>query len=197
MEFVLVMPLFLILYFGVIEITMMVADNRNVARAANLMGDLVTQQQNISAETINDVFSIGVLLLNLPSSEHSNLSIVINSYRLNPDDVQIEQIGTASLGSAVSTPLNITTEDILGELNIDSVDNLPDIGLIVAHVEYRRTPIFLGSFQTSTLRETLRFRPRQLASISFGEDANPLGQIGGCVINAQNLVTGCQDIASP
>ena len=62
-EFALVVPILLALYFGTMEISQGVEVNKKAGRAASLVGDLVTQQAVISRAELDAIADIGAAIL--------------------------------------------------------------------------------------------------------------------------------------
>ncbi len=58
-EFALLAPIFVLLYFGLAEITMAMMAERRVAHTAAVMGDLVAQTPSIKQSEVTDVFTVG------------------------------------------------------------------------------------------------------------------------------------------
>jgi Flp pilus assembly protein TadG len=59
LEFALLAPILILLYFGVVELTQGVMTEQRAAHTASTIGDLVAQSANVSSAEITDIFTIG------------------------------------------------------------------------------------------------------------------------------------------
>jgi Flp pilus assembly protein TadG len=62
-EFALIAPLMLVFYFGLTELCQAMLASRRVNHVANAVGDLVTQEEELTASQIDDVFAIGPTIM--------------------------------------------------------------------------------------------------------------------------------------
>jgi Flp pilus assembly protein TadG len=58
-EFVLVLPVLILLYFGVFEVTQLFLAEKRVAHVAAAVGDLVAQSGSLTSADLEDVYDIG------------------------------------------------------------------------------------------------------------------------------------------
>ena len=54
-EFAIIAPLLILLFFGTMEVSTAVAVNRKVSRVSSTIADLVTQSQELSADDVDDI----------------------------------------------------------------------------------------------------------------------------------------------
>lgn len=180
-EFALIAPLMILVYFGVTEISIAVSKTRQVSHAASVVGDLAAQLPAVSSTQMDDIMTAGVAVMGLSTADVTNdrLSIDIQSYGMD-DDNNPELLGFARLGPSLSTSFDAgTVHERL--LNSES-------GIIVARVEYRHSPITAEYVEMFTMRETFVLKPRQTPTITFGSGSNILA---GCSINGSFIVQGC------
>jgi Flp pilus assembly protein TadG len=62
-EFALVLPVLLMMYIGTMELGQAIETNKKVSRAASMVGDLVTQEQQVSNTDLTSVMRIGESIL--------------------------------------------------------------------------------------------------------------------------------------
>lgn len=62
-EFALLAPIMLLLYFGLAELTVAMMAERRASHAASVVGDLVTQSGSMNATQMTDIFNVGNALL--------------------------------------------------------------------------------------------------------------------------------------
>jgi len=63
LEFALIVPLMLTMYLGTIEISTAIAVNRKVSRVASTIADLVTQQDEVNKDKLDNILEIGEAVL--------------------------------------------------------------------------------------------------------------------------------------
>jgi Flp pilus assembly protein TadG len=62
-EFALLVPLMILIYFGVVEVTQGAMTQQRVAHTASAIGDLVAQSSTITSAEVGDVFSVGQTIM--------------------------------------------------------------------------------------------------------------------------------------
>lgn len=62
-EFALVVPIMLVMYLGTLEISGAVSINRKVSRVASTVADLVTQQDSVTKDELDNIMEIGEAVL--------------------------------------------------------------------------------------------------------------------------------------
>lgn len=62
-EFALTVPIMILLYCGMAELTMAMMAERQAAHSASVVGDLVAQTTQIKVSEVNDVFTVGSSIL--------------------------------------------------------------------------------------------------------------------------------------
>jgi Flp pilus assembly protein TadG len=81
LEFALVAPIMLLLYFGMAEITQGLLANRRADHVASTVGDLIAQRATLSDADVEDIFNISTALLRpMPTS---NLAIRVTSISID------------------------------------------------------------------------------------------------------------------
>ncbi|WP_407863488.1 TadE/TadG family type IV pilus assembly protein [Phyllobacterium phragmitis] len=58
-EFVLVVPLIVLVYLGAVDLSEGIETDKNVSRAAGIIADIVAQQSTVSKTQLDDIFEIG------------------------------------------------------------------------------------------------------------------------------------------
>jgi Flp pilus assembly protein TadG len=59
LEFALLFPIMLLLYFGTVEVTMAMLANGRASHVASVVGDLVTQMPSVKQGDMTDIFAVG------------------------------------------------------------------------------------------------------------------------------------------
>ena len=140
-EFALLMPVLVILFFGMLELSDLMTMNRRVAIAVNTMADLTAQTESVTRNDLDNLID-GVFAI-IETNDTSNLKVNI---------VSVELDGNAS-------PVVHWSQDIDGnepypagsaydKLDDDSV--VPSTGsVIVVEITYPFVPRFAGHFVTA------------------------------------------------
>lgn len=58
-EFALIAPILVLIYLGLVEITMGIGVNKNPGRVTSMVADLVTQQATVSTTDLSNIMQIG------------------------------------------------------------------------------------------------------------------------------------------
>ncbi len=165
-EFALLSPVMIALYFGLVEISMIIHSDKITSHATNVAGDLATQVSNMDSDDIEDVFEATLATMALRPEQVDNVSAEVLSYRMLPDN-SIEQIGQATLNGgyagAAYDPNDIGTRLLT-----------PTSGAVVARIQYNYESVtykFVEAF--TVLEETFILKPRSSADIPFSLDGTP------------------------
>jgi Flp pilus assembly protein TadG len=62
-EFALVAPVMILLYCGMVELTMAMMAERQAAHSASVVGDLVAQSTQVTSGEVTDIFNVGAAIL--------------------------------------------------------------------------------------------------------------------------------------
>lgn len=165
-EFAILTPVMIALYFGLVEIAMIINADKLTSHATNVVGDLATQVSNMDADDVEDVFEATLATMSLRDTQASNVGIELLSYRMLPDGT-IEQIGRATLNNgytgAAYNPVDI------GPRLLTTTS-----GAVVARVQYRYESVTYKFVERlTTLDETFILKPRSSSDIPFSLDGSP------------------------
>lgn len=164
-EFALIAPVMIAFYFGLSEISMAIAADRNAAHAASVAGDLTTQTANLDKGEIEDVMTAAIAVLGIEASDRADVTIELNSYRKPPGGGATERIGYARVGPQISAGGPATFDpDSLGNNMLNTTS-----GVVVARVNYKYKPVTYAFMKNVTLHETFALKPRQSLSIPFDD----------------------------
>jgi Flp pilus assembly protein TadG len=121
-EFALIAPLLLLLYFGVVELTQAAMTEQRAAHAASTVADLVAQDQSITSARVSDVFSVGgTLMYPYPTS---TLKLRVSSLTADASGAvtvawsQASGMTALAKGASVTVPANVISAGgsaIMGE----------------------------------------------------------------------------------
>lgn len=178
-EFALLAPLLISMYFGLAEVASAVAVNRTVSHSANVVGDLASQVTNIDKADMEDVLTATLRVLSV--EDPSKITVQIDSISRDAGG-QDTFVGRSTLNPGAAN---------LPAFNSSSVDATllnENAGIIVARVAYEYTP-FNGAFMQSTvtLSDTFILKPRRSNVVTF---ANQPNKVFTCSSSGTNVTCG-------
>lgn len=185
-EFALIVPLLLSLYFVTMEVSQAIETNKKVSRMSSMVADLVTQQQAISQCEVNAVMTIGDSILQPYSRSDSTIKVTaiqITAQQGQPPTAVVEWSrkltgGTPGIGdkkgSVATVPQDLMSPGFLIRVESD----LPYEPVITWTAE-QQTATGLGAmgkiFENGILdmQETYYLRPRMSATIPCVDCTTP------------------------
>lgn len=181
-EFAFIAPAMLVMYFGLLEISMAIDADRKVSHATNVVGDLVTKSTSINKAGMEDIMEATLAVLNVNPNSLGNVTIEVSSYEMLDNAAKTRQrIGYSRLGPPVSRG-----DAVYNPANIGSRLISVGSGAVVARVNYSHTPITTEFMKDVVLHETFVHKPRGPVKIPFDEAGNNTFM---CSVNGSNKVT--------
>jgi Flp pilus assembly protein TadG len=150
-EFALVLPLMLTLYFGVVEVSQGIAAQRKATITARTVADLVSQASSVVDSYKNNTMDAAAAVM-APFPD-SNLKVTVSSIAIDANGKATVAWSDANKnGTARATGSTVTLLPALA---------IPNTSLIWSEVEYAYTPT-IGYIMsgTLTLKDSLYMRPR-------------------------------------
>lgn len=158
-EFALLAPIMILLYFGLAEVTMGVMAERRASHAAAVMADLVAQEAQISGTEITDIFNIG--------------DQIMQPFPAAPLQVRLTSV-TANAQGAPKVDWSRSQGGLTTPHAGDTVSGMPagllaaGDSVIKADVTYTYTsPVALVVPQALTYTETFYLRPRRGSQVTW------------------------------
>lgn len=168
-EFAFVAPIMILMYVGLAELSLLIAEDRRVSHAANVAGDLTTQQSSITRDDMSNIMNAA--FLTLEADQNAGVKIEITSYGLDGSGAVVTN-GQAKLGGNFPTPYNSS--------NIDPRLLNQTSGVVVARVAYdyqlslltyngntHATGPLSSSSRTVNLSDTFLLKPRVSDQVTF------------------------------
>ncbi|MDA8049942.1 MAG: pilus assembly protein [Rhodospirillales bacterium] len=157
-EFALVLPIMLLLYFGIVEFTQAITVDRLVGLTAETVTNLVTQYTTISASTqMPDILDASKQVLAPYSS--ASATVVVSC-------ITVDSNGNATV--AWSQALNGTARTAGQPFTLPAAFDIPSTSVIFGEVTYPFTPLFdylnLGSID---LYASVYMVPRDATTINL------------------------------
>ncbi|WP_244742732.1 TadE/TadG family type IV pilus assembly protein [Mesorhizobium sp. L-8-10] len=102
LEFALVVPLLMAMYFVTIEVSQGIETNKKLARAASTVADLVTQQQAMTASQLGDIMDVGKAILK--PYGRSDIRFVATAIEITDEDAPKAQIAWSWANAGATAP---------------------------------------------------------------------------------------------
>jgi Flp pilus assembly protein TadG len=161
-EMAMVMPILLIMFFGLFDLTQLISLNRKVTYAASVVADLVTQNETTVVEAdMDDYFDAAKLVMK--PLDISNVRVEIYQFRDLSGTITNQWNKKSAGGTSCGTPSTVGLDDLMDDGN----------DVIVAAVCTTYTP-FVASFlgqsllgaTTFNMSEEIALRPRQSTTLN-------------------------------
>lgn len=158
LEFALILPIMLALYFGTVEVGDALTIDRKVTHITSSLGDLVTQSKTITSADMTNILDAAELII-IPYDVNT-LKMTISEVFINPQGVAKVVWSTTRNGTALAC--NAVYSDIPAGVN------QANTYFVTATVSYDYTPvvgyIITGTF---TLKDQFYLRPRASTSVTY------------------------------
>ena len=163
-EFAIIAPIMIGMYFGLAEIASAISVDRRISHGTNVAGDLATQQPDLKDDDIEEIISAAVRVMGVTNV--SQISIDMESFILPAEGQPPESRGRIRLNSGVGNFSNFDAS------NLDPKILNSKSGVVVTRVRYNYTPMQLRFFDsTIRLDETFLLKPRRSDAVNF-QDGN-------------------------
>jgi Flp pilus assembly protein TadG len=173
LEFALIAPLLLSMYFVTMEVAQGIEANKKVGRIASMTADLVTQQQTMSKAELEAIMTIGASIVQ--PYNRSKPSIVVTAIEItNEDTPQVKVFWSRKLvnglfsidavkGTATSVPPALKVKGSF----LVRVDAMLAYEPVITWAAQSKQPLGLtAAFDGISMKETYYLRPRMTQSIS-------------------------------
>jgi Flp pilus assembly protein TadG len=178
-EFALILPLLITLFFGVVEVSLMLSARATVTSVASVTADLVAQKSTVTASDMTNVFTAASAILFPSSLSKATIevySIVDDNNSTGKVAWSCKKIGTAAATTGPTTipkdayGNNTTGGDMIKAGNLDA-NGTPQYGgsgsVIIGKITYSySSPTSQLVAGTTTMTNIFYARPRRVASIA-------------------------------
>jgi Flp pilus assembly protein TadG len=149
-EFAVIVPIMLVLFFGTVEYSRAVAVDRKVTLMARALSDLTSQNTSVTTNQLSNIFNAGIGILSPYSATPVNARIM--ELYIDPNLV-VKTIWTATSGTTPPT----------GTVSVPTALKIAGTYLIYSEVSYQYLPIvdFVMPTAGKTLNDLTFTRPRQ------------------------------------
>ena len=154
-EFALIAPVLLLIFFGTVELSQGVAIDRKVTITARTLSDLVSQSTSINNTDMSNIFAAA--------------SSILTPYSVSPLGAKVAAVSIDGSGSATVTwsdGSNATPRAVGSAVTVPTALAVPNTQLILSEITYTFTPTGGNVVKTSiSLSDYSYTRPRQSSSI--------------------------------
>jgi Flp pilus assembly protein TadG len=173
-EFALLLPVLITLFFGVVELSLALACRADVANVASTAADLVAQESSVASGDMTNVFSAASAILYPYSQGNATItiySIVDNKTSAGRVAWSCTKAGTATATTGPNTPPSGTNGgDMIAATNLDANGN-PSYGgggsVILATITYNYTSPTTKILSTPiAMSNTFYSKPRRVLTIT-------------------------------
>lgn len=181
-EFAFIAPVMLLIYFGLVEISLLVEADRNVTQAASLIGDLTAQEELLSLDMMEDYINATIAVLNVDQSgSQLRLGVELSSFEATDDGAGnrvVDEIGYAQYGTPYDGGSIVVEEASGGNPEVRTSAHYDPVGIsetllpigsgiVVARVNYEYRSPLQYFVKSQELRETFFLKPRRSATVTF------------------------------
>lgn len=172
LEFALIVPLLLMLYFVTMEVAQAIEANKKVGRVGSMVGDLVTQQQAMSKAELEGIMRIGEAMLQPYNRSQPNIEVT--AIEVTDESTPKVQVvwsrrlvnGSFSAGPAAGTPITIPPAlRIKGSFLVQARSTLSYEPVITWAASAKTTLGLASAFDGISMAETYYLRPRMSMTI--------------------------------
>jgi Flp pilus assembly protein TadG len=149
-EFALILPAMLILFFGCVEVGDALTIDRKVSHVASTISDLVTQSKSVTSTDVSNILNAAATIM----SPYSSATL-----KMKVSGITMDSKGKATVAwSKASNDTALTKGD---PITVPTAIATPSTFVVVAEVHYPYTPT-VGYVMTGTfdLKSTFYLRPR-------------------------------------
>jgi Flp pilus assembly protein TadG len=173
-EFALILPVMITLFFGVVEISMMLSARAAVTSVASVTADLVAQKSTITGSDLTNVFNAATAILYPGSPNNATIevySIVDNNNSTGKVAWSCKKVGTGTATTGPTTPPAGTTGgDMIKAANLDK-DGVEQWGgtgsVIIGKITYSySSPTSQLVAGTTSMTNIFYARPRRVPQIA-------------------------------
>lgn len=132
-EFALVLPVLIVMYFGTLELTQAVSVNQKVTHLSSSVADLVTQTQSISGTEMSDIFKAASSIM--APFDPTSLKIIIAA-------VDFDEDGNGKVGWSAAHQTSPYATNQPPPVSIPNALQIPNTQVIIGKVDYTHNSMF-------------------------------------------------------
>lgn len=177
-EFALLLPVMITIFFGVVEISMMLNARATVTNVASVTADLVAQRTTVTGSDITNAFNAASVILYPNPSAGATIEVysIVDNGTAQGKVAWSCQMANGQTGTGpTAVPKDEHGNDTKGgemiaQSNLDPITGLPKYGssgsVIIGKIIYPYTPIYRIGANNEPMISVFYARPRRVASIA-------------------------------
>lgn len=160
LEFALIAPVMVMMYFGMAEIASAISVDRSISHGTNVAGDLATQEPSLEDEDIEEALAAALRVMQV--DDVSKISLDMESFILVDGETDPVSRGRIQLNNSGGKLSRFDASGLGSKLLNENS------GVVVTRVSYTYTPLKLRYFNTDiTLEESFRLKPRRSDAVDL------------------------------
>lgn len=172
LEFALIVPLLMAMYFVTMEVSQAIEVNKKVSRVGDMVADLITQQQATSKSEVEAIMSIGEATLQ--PYNRSQPSIIVTAIQITDEATPKVQVawsrklvnGAFSAGEVIGSTTTVPAAlKIKGSFLVRAESSLSYEPVITWAASSKPALGLAAAFDGISMKETYYLRPRMSTSI--------------------------------
>ncbi len=169
LEFAIIAPLLIMLFFATLEVSTLVSVNRKVSRVSSTVGDLITQSQTLTANDVQDIMRSATYVME--PYDHT-VKIVISGIEIESGAAKViwscsQNTSALPVGSIYTVPTKIKKDGTFLVASNVNVTHTP----MIAFYNVKENAHGVSDLETDTsavnMEEEIFLRPRVGSSISL------------------------------
>lgn len=172
-EFALIAPILLFLYFGLCEISLLIESDRSVSQASSVMGDLAAQDPVATPQMVENYINAAIAIMDATPEEVQRMSVEIYSFEAKMEVPAsggapvrvVESVGRAKFGEGHSAAPGWSQD--FDPAVIEERLLAAGSGIIVARASFEYESPLSFFVQDTDLRETFMLKPRVSNVVKF------------------------------
>jgi len=159
-EFAMLLPVMLTLFFGVVELSLALTCRANVVNVASVAADLVAQESTMTTADMTNVFNAANAMLYPYDTSAAKITVSSVVYDTNSKSLTVGKIGW-------SCAKNATARSVGSNFTLPNGLMTANSSVVVAEITYNYTsPTTQFITGTKVMTNTFYTKPRRVASIA-------------------------------
>jgi Flp pilus assembly protein TadG len=169
-EFVFIAPLLILLWLGTMEISQGIEINKKVGRSASMVGDIITQTDNIAVADVDDILKIGAAVLQPYQRDKPTLTVseIYVNASLQPKVVWSRKNakGTFSVGPAPNSIAALPANLIIADTYLIKAETQLEYLPVTSWSIQKNKTGANGAYASVNMHETYYLRPRKSTDVA-------------------------------
>lgn len=175
-EFAIIAPILLSLYFVTMEVSQGIEVNKKVGRAGSMIADLVTQQQKVTQSEVNAILRIGEAILQ--PYNRTRPTIIVTGVQMSDTATPEARVvwsrkiedGSFAAGTAAGQPADVPTQLKIRNTFLIKVESRLGYAPVITWTAGQKQALgLLAAFDGIPMNEVYYLRPRMSQTITCSD----------------------------